>query len=886
MSRSSAKLAGTLLLVLGGTIITPSQAQEGKSVGSSLMDRLNSVRKSVLRKDAEPRTSGQQNSRSSSFQNAKQRKSSPKKKPNSAQTSANSTPPRSAALPKVKLRDLLPGSLFSNKNSQANSARIVQQKRAVTNRSASLTRVGSASSRPASKTPARRSPVTSRENELEAALADLQPRRRLNAEASQDAESDASQDTAAVGLRQGQERVVSQPKTVQPKAKTLLSQSGVKRKSLDLRQALLGDLGEEELASEVAESTYSTQEILKQEIDPQEVIDSTPASVPTGQDASTEQVQEQAAPIAAATVPLENEAESEAVAEPVVVAVPSVVADPVVVTERQQQGAEFSSIPEPQNYHPINPQRQKSNTAIDPFDQSAQQAFLPMAERSQSRQSRTSRFAEAVQKSGDEFQNSYQQPVIISHVEGPRSILVGHEATYQVTLENTSNAKAKNLSSVIRVPEWAEVVGAVSTGGQVRRTKTDTTSVGAVEWLLDELAGNSSQTLRLRIIPRSGRPLELSVEWSRAPVRSKTLVAVQEPKLEMSISGPEDVLYGDPQRYTLVIRNPGTGRTENISVRLVPPGGDPQSAASQTVDNLEPGEQKQLVLELTAHEAGDLSIVATAEAAGGLSVKTVKSVLCRRPELLVDWRGPKKKYAGTDAAYYFRVKNPGTATTEPVDVQVKLPAHASFVAASDGHSLNSSTGIITWRLNGIAVNEEQFMQVRCKLAEPGENDFEISAQTHSGELRDTQRFQTNVVAMADLKLDVSDPPGPAAVGDTVVYEIRIRNRGTSAAANVSVLGLFSEGIDPTIVEGAQFAIRDGRVTFEPIKTLPPDHEVRLQIRATASHAGTHIFRAEAICRELDIKLAVEETTHFYEDENRWEKGETPYSAESNERFRR
>jgi hypothetical protein len=88
------------------------------------------------------------------------------------------------------------------------------------------------------------------------------------------------------------------------------------------------------------------------------------------------------------------------------------------------------------------------------------------------------------------------------------------------------------------------------------------------------------------------------------------------------------------------------------------------------------------------------------------------------------------------------------------------------------------------------------------------------------------------------------------------------------------------------VEGAEFAIRDGRVTFEPIKTLPPDHEVRLQIRATASHAGTHIFRAEAICRELDIKLAVEETTHFYEDENRWEKGETPYSVESNERFRR
>jgi len=43
--------------------------------------------------------------------------------------------------------------------------------------------------------------------------------------------------------------------------------------------------------------------------------------------------------------------------------------------------------------------------------------------------------------------------------------------------------------------------------------------------------------------------------------------------------------------------------------------------------------------------------------------------------------------------------------------------------------------------------------------------------------------------------------------------------------------------------------------------------------------GTHVFRTEVVCPKLDIKLAAEETTRFFEDEHHWEDGETPYSAE-------
>ena len=117
------------------------------------------------------------------------------------------------------------------------------------------------------------------------------------------------------------------------------------------------------------------------------------------------------------------------------------------------------------------------------------------------------------------------------------------------------------------------------------------------------------------------------------------------------------------------------------------------------------------------------------------------------------------------------------------------------------------------------------------------------------------------------------------LGESVAYEIRVRNRGTTDAENINIVGLFSEGIDPTTVEGAQYGVRDGRVSFHPIKSLPAGREVLLRIHAKATEAGTHIFRTEVTCPELDIKLAAEETTRFFEDEHRWEDGETPYTAE-------
>jgi hypothetical protein len=473
-----------------------------------------------------------------------------------------------------------------------------------------------------------------------------------------------------------------------------------------------------------------------------------------------------------------------------------------------------------------------------------------------------------------------RQPVITSHIEGPQQVVVGRQAAYRVTIENKGDVAARDMAATIAAPAGTEIVDAAASNGTVERGASRAGGAQDVKWQLYELAPGARQTLTLQLIPRSGREMQLGVQWTHAPVVGQATVEIQEPKLQMAITGPADVLFGKSQRYALSITNPGNGAAEDVSIELTPPGGNQESMVRHKVGDLAPGETKKIELELTARQAGALKIQAAAIAAGNIRADSTKLVTCRKAELQVDWRGPDKKYAGAVATYYFRVRNPGTAPADQIAVQLKLPAGAEMVEASEGHSWDADRRAIVWKTAALNAGEERFMEVQCRMSQPGVNKLELSAQTASGDLSDVKTVPVAVEALADLKLDVVDPKGVVPVGEMAVYEIHIKNRGATAAQGVNVVAMFSEGIDPSHVEGAQHTIRDGRVSFRTFDSLAAGSETILKIHAKATTSGTHVFRAEVTCEELDVKLAAEETTRFFNDQERWADASTAYAEES------
>jgi hypothetical protein len=151
------------------------------------------------------------------------------------------------------------------------------------------------------------------------------------------------------------------------------------------------------------------------------------------------------------------------------------------------------------------------------------------------------------------------------------------------------------------------------------------------------------------------------------------------------------------------------------------------------------------------------------------------------------------------------------------------------------------------------------------LQAPGENRVQILS-TADADLSSSATAITRVDSLADLKLEVRDPQGPIPVGEDAIYEVVIRNRGTKAAEGIDLVVFFSEGLEATSVQGGPHEISRGQVAFKPIAMLAPGNETVLRIHARAERSGNCVFRAEVTCPSLHTKLAAEETTHFYGDD--------------------
>jgi uncharacterized repeat protein (TIGR01451 family) len=482
-------------------------------------------------------------------------------------------------------------------------------------------------------------------------------------------------------------------------------------------------------------------------------------------------------------------------------------------------------------------------------------------------------FGEALQVASGGDPNvlaSNQTPILNADIRGPKQIIIGREAVYRVRLQNQSDIAAEGIVATVRIPAGADVVNATATQGMVQQSQ-DAQLKGQMQWQIARLDRRAGETLELRLIPRENRPLDLGVTWTTAPVGSHAVVEVQEPKLQLEVAGPNEVYFDRPQVFKLTISNPGTGPAENVKIELMPPGSGKDGAAKETatshpLGDLPPGGTQTVEVELTAREAGKMFVKALATAEGGLTCNASKEVFCRKPELEVDYRGPATKYAGTVATYFLRVRNPGTAPAEDVTVKATLPEGAEFTSASEGQMFDTKSREVSWRVGTLRPGDDNYMELKCVLKTAGANQLKITAATATGNLTDTKTAATNVVALADLKLDVSDPNGPVAVGSPAMYEIHIKNRGASSAKDVNVAGLFSDGLEPEQAEGAMYTVADGRVSFKTIETVPAGGDIVLRIRAHAVQPGTHVFRAEVLCRDLDIKLATEETTRFYTDD--------------------
>ncbi|HMO15572.1 MAG TPA: hypothetical protein PKD64_16075 [Pirellulaceae bacterium] len=445
-------------------------------------------------------------------------------------------------------------------------------------------------------------------------------------------------------------------------------------------------------------------------------------------------------------------------------------------------------------------------------------------------------------------------PKLRVNANGPSSVGIGKPARYEITVTNDDRTRANDVMVGIDIPGWIEVIGMNSTLG--KRELTDGSTQTRLIWSVPQIAAGTTEKLTLDVVPREARMFDLSVEWALMPISGSASVQVTEPKLEVEISGPNEVHFGEKTLYTVTISNPGTGTAENVNVILPEALGGERASLQQ----IAPGQRKQIQVELFARQPGSIELVTTASADGDLRKMDSRRVIVRRGELEIVLNGPPVKFAGSVASYEVIVSNKGDAIAQDIVAALALPQGMEYLSGVDG--VERVQGGIRWKVGVLAPEAERKFMVNCQLTRAGEMTLEAAGRG-KGDLATTTQFKTLVEAVADLKLMIEDPPGPLPTGQDVVYQIKIKNRGSKTARNIELVMQFSEGIEPTAASGHKHEVVTGQVIFSPIERIEPGQEVTLKVNAMAMQAGKHIHRAQLVCEEEGAREIVEGTTQFY-----------------------
>ncbi len=454
-------------------------------------------------------------------------------------------------------------------------------------------------------------------------------------------------------------------------------------------------------------------------------------------------------------------------------------------------------------------------------------------------------------------------PMLSVETFGPRTITIGRESSYRVSIRNSGEVAADEVAVYVQLPAWADVLGAEASTGA---TQLPAGGDGAFLWRVGQMQAQSSERLTLRLVPRESRPFDLAVRWEYQPLARQAMIEVQEPKLQMQLEGPREVHFGQRETYRLRLRNTGNGAAENVTISLLPVGAGSSQPVSHRLGLLEAGAEKLIEVELTARQTGNVTVRVEAAGDGNLRAELSEQILVRRAELELAAGGPGVRFVGSEVGYELRIANPGNATARNIQLSATMPSGAKYLSGIDGAHLEANGTRVSWTLPVLEPGTEQRYQVRASLGLPGTNRLEVVARADDA-LTASAEALTRVEAVADLALEVEDPRAPVPVGAEGVYRLRIRNRGTKAAEHVEVIGYFSRGIEPVSAEGATHRIGPGQVVFSPIASLAAGSEVVLTIRARAEQPGNHVFRAEMHCKPLDTRLVREETTHFYQDDS-------------------
>jgi uncharacterized repeat protein (TIGR01451 family) len=464
-------------------------------------------------------------------------------------------------------------------------------------------------------------------------------------------------------------------------------------------------------------------------------------------------------------------------------------------------------------------------------------------------------------------------PSLTVDVVAPETVSVSQPLTYELVVRNVGTSPAMNVRVEDELPARAALVGtdpAAETPGD------------RLAWSLGTLDPGVERRIKVTVKPADEGELRTrAVVTFASGVEAR--VKVTRPRVAAAMTGPETARVGEKVPLTIKLSNTGTGTAGRVTLRAQFSDGlaHPQGHVIEAeLTGLQAGETKTLSLEAVALKAGPHSCVLNVSADGTPTEPARASVTLVEPMLVARQTGPSRCLVRGEPVYQIELSNPGTATTDPVQVWASLPAGFEFVSATDGGAFHDANRAIGWQLAGLPAGATKVLTLKVRAVAPSEGVIRTVALASAadvvtqvggvaGEPRAKgleSRAETPIKAegVPAVRFEVFDLEDPVEVGKEAVYEVRVVNQGTGPCTNVQLVADLAEGTTAAGATGPTTGrVAGQQITFDPIPQLGVKAEVVYKVRVKGMTPGDHRFRVRLACDQIKTPVVKEENTRFY-----------------------
>ncbi len=321
-----------------------------------------------------------------------------------------------------------------------------------------------------------------------------------------------------------------------------------------------------------------------------------------------------------------------------------------------------------------------------------------------------------------------REPMLAVKMRGPEKVVAGENVTFLFALSNPGDGVAESV--------------------RIRTTLSDglehPSGKKVIEFDVGTLAPKEIKTLQLACVARAGGEQKCTatlIGEGGLSASDAAAFSVLVPKLVVVISGPKLRYLDRHAVYVLKITNPGTATASAVVLNELVPAGFKFHQANQggqftestrlvswKLGDLQPGQSKEVAVDLVATGPGEHRLIAQASGANGLkSENDARTVVEGLPSLAIEVGHLDDPIeVGAETAYEIRIANTGTKTETNVELVCTLPDQLQLKGAKCSTTLRfrqEGSDLIFEPLARLAPRADVIYKVYVRGIAPGDVRF-------------------------------------------------------------------------------------------------------------------------------------------------------------------